>query len=187
MSANSEARRQKLEAAFLKLNFVMEPKRVVHLQAGVAALSQVNSEGSGKFPKEYEDEVARRKRGARKGVRANAVTTVTAYTFTQLTGRKPTLVVRAYLDDKTPTSPFFLLLVEVFETLGLKDDPEHSAKEFIKNVNRVRTEELLRALFLLMSEECFEYYRELFQSEKVTYETPVDTHPLAIWAASNRK
>lgn len=186
MPGNSASRRRKLESAFLRLEFVSDPNRLVHLQTGVAALSQVKSEGSGRFPKEYEDEVARSKRGVRKDVRARAVTTLVAYTFTKVTGRKPTLVVKAYLDDKTPTNPFFLLLVEVFQILGLKDDPEHHAKEFIENVNRVRAEELLRALFLLMSKESFEYYRQLFLEEKVSDETPTDPHPLAqAWNSSS--
>lgn len=121
-------RRKRLNAAFRKINFPQEQD--VHLLGAIEALCQVDTSGKGIAPERFREKSPAGGRPA--NLRAHAVTTITANAFLRLTSKLPTLIIPTDKDELTPLGPFFEVLKEVFEILGLKENPEHYGKRAMR-------------------------------------------------------
>ena len=122
-------RRERLDAAFRKINFPAEQD--VHLFGAIEALCQVDTSGKGIAPERFREKSPAGGRPA--NLRANAVTTITANAFLRLTSKLPTLTIPTDKDNLKPQGQFFGVLKEVFEILGLKENPEHYGKRAMRN------------------------------------------------------
>lgn len=122
-------RRERLNAAFRKIDF--PPEKDAHLCGAIDALCQVDASGKGIASERFR--VKSPAGGRPVNLRANAVTTITANAFLRLTGKLPTWTISVTNDDLTPLGQFFEVLKEVFEILGLKENPEHYGKRAMRN------------------------------------------------------
>lgn len=122
-------RRERLDAAFRKINF--PPEQDVHLLGAIDALCQVDTSGKGIAPERFREKSPAGGRPA--NLRANAVTTITANAFLRLTNKLPTLTIPTDKENLKPQGQFFGVLKEVFEILGLKENPEHYGKRAMRN------------------------------------------------------
>ena len=128
----SPERKRRLKAALDKLDF--SPAREIFRQSAMDILLSIDSSGPGTAPAKYR---THRSRGQPKKLRAEAVAVIVAYAYVQSTGKQPKMTIPTTSDDLTPTGPFFTLLADVFDALGLRESAEHQAKNICINYPEV--------------------------------------------------